>query len=101
MEATFSPEYAGRPKLAEVQIVTRRVSRRRALPDVQRIDVTKVVPMTIGEARWEAEAEVWQPNATIKSLGLEPGGLCSTTTITWFASTRCSTCSNTKWKAAK
>ena len=44
-----------------------------ALSDVQRVDITKVAPITSGEATWEAEAEVWQPNATLKTLGLETG----------------------------
>ncbi len=44
-----------------------------ALPDVQRVDVTKVAPATLGEAGWEAEADVWQPNPTLKSLGLATG----------------------------
>ena len=44
-----------------------------ALPDVQRVDITRLAPVTIGEASLEAEAEVWQPNATLRSLGLETG----------------------------
>ena len=44
-----------------------------ALSDVERVDVTKVAPIASGEATWEAEAEVWQPNATLKTLGLETG----------------------------
>ena len=40
---------------------------------MQRVDITKVAPVTSGEASWEAEAEVWQPNPTLKSLGLETG----------------------------
>ena len=42
-------------------------------PTSQRVDITKVAPITSGEATWEAEAEVWQPNATLKTLGLETG----------------------------
>ena len=44
-----------------------------ALSDVQRVDITKVAPVTSGEATWEAEADVWQPNAAIKALGIETG----------------------------
>lgn len=42
-----------------------------ALPEVQRIDVTRVTRSQSGETAWEAEAEVWQPNPTLKSLGIE------------------------------
>jgi hypothetical protein len=44
-----------------------------ALPAVQRVDVVKVAPVLSGDAAWEAEAEVWQPNPTLKSLGIETG----------------------------
>jgi len=44
-----------------------------ALPAVQRVDVVKVAPVLSGDAAWEAEADVWQPNATLKSLGIETG----------------------------
>ena len=43
------------------------------LPAVQRVDVVKVAPVLSGDAAWEAEAEVWQPNPTLKSLGIETG----------------------------
>jgi hypothetical protein len=43
------------------------------LPDVRRVDVVKVAPLLSGDAAWEAEAEVWQPNATLKNLGIETG----------------------------
>ena len=39
----------------------------------QRVDITKVAPVTSGEATWEAEAEVWQPNATLKTPRPETG----------------------------
>ena len=67
METTFNADHARRPTLAEAQAVTREFLTG-ALSDVQRIDVTKLVPVDAGEARWEAEADVWQPNATLKSL---------------------------------
>jgi hypothetical protein len=41
-----------------------------ALPDVYRVDVIKVMPVQSAEEAWEAEAVVWQPNATIGALGL-------------------------------
>jgi len=37
------------------------------------VDVIKVAPVLSGDAAWEAEAEVWQPNATLKNLGIETG----------------------------
>ena len=40
---------------------------------MQRVDITKVIPLASGESIWEAEADVWQPNATLKSLGIETG----------------------------
>jgi hypothetical protein len=41
------------------------------LPGASRVSVTKLVPIDEGEGVWEAEAEVWQPNATIESLGIQ------------------------------
>jgi hypothetical protein len=43
---------------------------RQTLPAVSKVNVTKLVPIDEGEGVWEAEAEVWQPNATIESLGI-------------------------------
>ncbi len=40
---------------------------------MQRIDVIKVAPITAGEVAWEAQADVWQPNATLRNLGIETG----------------------------
>ena len=40
---------------------------------MQRVDVIKVAPLLSGDAAWEAEADVWQPNPTLKSLGIETG----------------------------
>jgi len=39
-----------------------------ALPEVRRVDVTRMAPVDVGEAAWEAEADVWQPNPTLKAL---------------------------------
>ena len=42
----------------------------RTLPEVKKVNVIKLVPIDEGDGIWEAEAEVWQPNATIESLGI-------------------------------
>jgi hypothetical protein len=72
METTLNPEQTHKPSLAEAQAVVREFLAA-ALSDVQRVDIIKVAPLSIGEASWEAEAEVWQPNATLRSLGIETG----------------------------
>jgi hypothetical protein len=72
MEMTLNTDQAPRLSLAGAQTVTREFLAA-ALSDVQRVDVTKITPTTSGMAAWEAEAEVWQPNAMLKSLGLETG----------------------------
>jgi hypothetical protein len=72
METMLNPDRVHRSGVAEAQAVTRDFLAA-ALPDVQRVDITKVAPVTIGEASWEAEAEVWQPNPTLKALGIETG----------------------------
>jgi hypothetical protein len=41
------------------------------LPEVKRIDFTKMAPTKSGEAGWDVEADVWQPNATLETLGIE------------------------------
>jgi hypothetical protein len=43
---------------------------REALPEVWRVDVTRIAPVESHEAAWEADAVVWQPNAMIQSLQL-------------------------------
>ena len=40
------------------------------MPDVRRVDVTKVAVLDAEKGTLEAEAEVYVPNAAIKSLGL-------------------------------
>ena len=72
METTLNVEQLHKPGLAEAQAVVREFLAA-ALPDVQRVDITRVAPVSIGEASWEAEAEVWQPNAMLRSLGIETG----------------------------
>ena len=37
---------------------------------VEQVNVTKMAVMDDERGTWEAEAEVWVPNATIKALGL-------------------------------
>ena len=72
METMLNTDQARRSSVVEAQAVTREFLTD-ALPDVQRVDITKVAPLFSGDATWEAEADVWQPNATLKSLGLETG----------------------------
>ncbi len=58
-----------RPTLVAAQTAVREFLRE-ALPDVHRVDVTRVMPLASGGEGWEAEAVVWQPNPTICALGL-------------------------------
>ncbi|HLA85595.1 MAG TPA: hypothetical protein VJL29_12450 [Thermoguttaceae bacterium] len=60
----------GRPALVDAQTTVRHFLEA-ALPEVQRIDVTRVTRTEAGETAWEAEADVWQPNPTLRSLGIE------------------------------
>jgi hypothetical protein len=43
---------------------------REALPEVWRVDVTRLTPVESHDGAWEADAVVWQPNATIQALQL-------------------------------
>ena len=72
METMLNTDQAHRSSVVEAQ-ATAREFLTGALPDVQRVDITKVAPLFSGDATWEAEADVWQPNATLKSLGIETG----------------------------
>ena len=72
MKTTPNAEHTSRLGIVEAQVVAREFLTD-ALSDVQRVDITKVAPITSGEATWEAEADVWQPNATLKSLDIETG----------------------------
>jgi hypothetical protein len=72
MEITLNTDQTRRSGVAQAQSVAREFLIG-ALPDVQRVDITKVAPITSGDATWEAEADVWQPNAMLRSLGLETG----------------------------
>jgi hypothetical protein len=58
-----------RPTIVEAQAAVRTFLQQ-ALPDARRVRVCRVVPLDPQQGTWEAEAEVWQPNATIQSLGL-------------------------------
>jgi hypothetical protein len=40
------------------------------LPDAYRVNVTRLVQTQPEEGTWDAEAEVWQPSATMQALGL-------------------------------
>jgi hypothetical protein len=42
-----------------------------SLPDVSRVNITKVAKIETNEGGWEAEADVWQPNPTLKSLNIQ------------------------------
>jgi hypothetical protein len=72
MNATTHESKTHRSDLVEAQSATHEFLTA-ALPDVQRVDVTKVAHVNIGDTAWEAEADVWQPNPTLKSLGIETG----------------------------
>jgi hypothetical protein len=72
METTMTRDQADRPKLAAAQSTAREFLAD-ALPDVRRVDIVKMSPVLSGDAAWEAEADVWQPNPTLKSLGIETG----------------------------
>jgi hypothetical protein len=72
MEMTHATDQDRRTQVAAAQ-ATAREFLSNALPDVRRVDIVKVAPLMSGDAAWEAEAEVWQPNATLKSLGIETG----------------------------
>ena len=58
-----------RPTIVEAQAAVRTFLQE-ALPDVHRVDVTRVMRIEFNEGAWEADAAVWQPNATIQALGL-------------------------------
>jgi hypothetical protein len=42
-----------------------------SLPDVSRVDITKVAKIETSDGGWEAKADVWQPNPTLKSLKIQ------------------------------
>jgi hypothetical protein len=59
----------GRPGIVDAQAAVRSFLKE-ALPEVHRVDVVRLVAVAAGDAAWEAEAVVWQPNATLETLGL-------------------------------
>lgn len=67
---TLSGNEAGEPAINDAQTAVRAFLEV-TLPEVQRVDVTRMAPVDAGEVAWEAEADVWQPNATLKSLGMK------------------------------
>jgi hypothetical protein len=70
MDTNLNSGHEGRSSLAEAQTATREFLKD-SLSEVHRVDITKIVHISLGEAAWEAVAEVWQPNPTLKSLGIE------------------------------
>jgi hypothetical protein len=40
------------------------------MPEVKRVNITKLAVLDAEKGTWEAEAEVWVPNPTIKALSL-------------------------------
>lgn len=66
---TTQPITQPRPTLVSAQGAVRAFLRE-ALPDVFRVDITRVLPVEFDDGGWEADAVVWQPNATIQALGL-------------------------------
>jgi len=40
------------------------------MPDVRQVNITKLVALDTEKGTWEAEADVYVPNQTIKTLGL-------------------------------
>ena len=59
----------GRPTTAALQnAVTDFLTE--SLRNVKSVNIVKLVPIDEYEGTWEVEAEVWQPNATIESLGM-------------------------------
>jgi hypothetical protein len=72
METTVNANHARRLGTAEARAAVRDFIPA-VLPDVQRVDITKIVPSSAGDATWDVEADVWQPNPTLKTLGIETG----------------------------
>ena len=72
MKTMLNTGQTRRPRVVEAQAMAREFLTD-ALPEVQRVDIVKVMPLLSGDAAWEAEADVWQPNPTLESLGIETG----------------------------
>jgi hypothetical protein len=67
---TTSRNETGQPTINDAQTAVRDFLEA-ALPEVHRVDVTRMAPVDAGEAVWEAEADVWQPNPTLRTLGIQ------------------------------
>jgi hypothetical protein len=69
MDTTYHSEIEPPPSVAKAMTATADFLTK-TLKNVERVDVVNVTPLASGEAAWEAEANVWQPNEELKSLGL-------------------------------
>lgn len=58
------------PTIVDAQMAVRGFLEQ-SLPEVHRVNVVKVSKTGAEDGGWEAEAEVWQPNPTIRALHLE------------------------------
>jgi len=72
MKTTLNAEHADRSSLVGAQAVAREFLTD-ALPAVQARGRRQGRARSVGRCGWEAEADVWQPNPTLKSLGIETG----------------------------
>jgi hypothetical protein len=66
---TLDLDHPQRPSIVEAQTAARAFLTA-ALPEVERVDITRLAPISGSETAWEAEADVWQPNLTLRSLGI-------------------------------
>ena len=66
---TASGLYGNRASIAEVRDAVCSFLRE-LLPEARKVNVNRLVQIDSTAGDWEAEAEVWQPNAMIQSLGL-------------------------------
>lgn len=60
----------GRPTITDAQSAVRTFLEE-AVPGQRLVHVTKVAKRDADGGVWEAEADVWQPNATLQALHLE------------------------------
>ena len=67
---TASDNAAGQGTIMHAQTADRQFQET-TLSEVQRVDITRIARHNTGEGVWEAEAEVWQPNPTLKTLGIQ------------------------------
>jgi hypothetical protein len=67
---TVHENETGQPAISDAQGAVRHFLEG-TLPEVRRVDITRMAPVDSGDAAWEAEAEVWQPNATLATLGIQ------------------------------